>query len=239
MPLETLAEEACHIELNILKKSIGKQDQYMAAYGGLTVLDIAREGTVDVRPVQVRDGAVASFIAHTHIYYTGLLRNTLEVLSHQDAAMRSATPRRADVEDSLNGIKELGHQILDAIQSEDFDRWGQLLHEHWVKKKRLSEGISIKWIDELYEEVRARCSVLGGKLIGAGGGGFLMLYCSNTSRKLEDFMVSRGLPRLYYNLEREGTKVVANVASTQSMILHPVGGVVSRSAGAAPLAARV
>src|SRR5213596_3163785 len=166
----------------------------MAAYGGLTVLEIARDGTVDVRPVLVRDGAVASFIAHTHIYYTGLLHNTLDVLSHQDAAMRSASPRRADVEDSLNTIKELGHEILDAIQSEDFDRWGFLLHQHWMRKKRLSAGISVKWIDDLYEEVRARCGVLGGKLIGAGGGGFLMLYCSSTSRKLEDFMLSRGLP---------------------------------------------
>ena len=113
------------------------------------------------------------------------------------------------------------------------------MHQHWMRKKRLSAGISVKWIDDLYEEVRARCGVLGGKLIGAGGGGFLMLYCSSTSRKLEDFMLSRGLPRLYYNLEREGTKVVANVASTQSMTLHPARGAVSRSAAAAPVTARV
>jgi len=85
----------------------------------------------------------------------------------------------------------------------------------------MSDKISVSWIDELYDEVRACYGVLGGKIIGAGGGGFLMLYCPSTSRKLEDFMLSRGLPRLYYNVEREGTKVVANVASTQSMILHP------------------
>ena len=228
VPLQTLAEEACHIELHILDKCIGKQDQYMAAFGGLTVLDIARDGTVDVRPVQLRDGALASFIAHTHIYYTGLAHNALEVLSHQDSAMRSSSPRRASVEDSLNGIKELGYRILDAIQSEDFDRWGLLLHEHWMKKKRMSEKISVGWIDELYDEVRACCGVLGGKIIGAGGGGFLMLYCPSISRKLEDFMLSRGLPRVNYNLEREGTKVVANVASTQSMILHPTVTAASR-----------
>ncbi len=219
--LETLAEEACHIELKVLKKGIGKQDQYMAAFGGLTVLEISRDGAVDVRPVHVRGGALASFIAHTHIYYPGLLRNTLDVLSQQDTAMRSASPHRTTVEQSLNGIKDLGYRILDAIQAEDFDKWGQLLHEHWVHKKRMSDKISATWIAQLYEEVRASYDVLGGKLIGAGGGGFLMLYCSNSSGKLEDFMMSRGLPRLYYNLEREGTKVVANVASTQSMILHP------------------
>jgi D-glycero-alpha-D-manno-heptose-7-phosphate kinase len=219
--LETLAEEACHIELNVLKKGIGKQDQYMAAFGGLTVLEISRDGNVDVRPVQLRGGAMASFIAHTHIYYTGLLHNALDVLSHQDAAMRSSSAQRLTVEDSLNAIKDLGYRILDAIQSEEFDKWGQLLHEHWVNKKRMSDKISVTWIDQLYDEARMSYGVLGGKLIGAGGGGFLMLYCPSTSGKLEDFMMSRGLPRLYYNLEREGTKVVANVASTQSMILHP------------------
>ena len=221
VPLQTLAEEACHIELNVLHKCIGKQDQYMAAYGDLTVLDIARDGAVTVRPVQLRDGAVASLIAHTHIYYTGLLRNTLEVLSRQDSLMRSASPERAGVEDSLNGIKDLGYRILDAVQSEEFDRWGALLHEHWMNKKQMSDRISVSWIDELYDEVRTCYGVLGGKIIGAGGGGFLMLYYPSTSRKLEDFMLSRGLPRLSYSLEREGTKVVANVASTQSMILHP------------------
>jgi D-glycero-alpha-D-manno-heptose-7-phosphate kinase len=221
--LETLAEEACYIELKVLRKGIGKQDQYMAVFGGLTVLDISPEGDVDVRPVTLRGGALASFIAHTHIYYTGLLHNTLNVLSHQDTAMRSSNPGGTTVEESLNAIKDLGYRICDVIQSEDFDKWGLLLHEHWMNKKRMSDKISVTWIDQLYEEVRTSCGVLGGKLVGAGGGGFLMLYCPSTSGRLEDFMMSRGLPRLYYNLEREGTKVVANVASTQSMILHPIG----------------
>lgn len=219
--LERLAEEACHIELTVLKKGIGKQDQYMAVFGGLTVLEISRDGSVEVKPVHLRGGALASFIAHTHIYYTGMVHNALDVLSHQDTAMRSSSPQRATVEQSLNAIKDLGYQILEAVQSEDFDRWGLLLHEHWIHKKRMSDRISATLVDELYDEVRRSYGVLGGKIIGAGGGGFLMLYCPSTSGKLEDFMLSRGLPRLYYNLEREGVKVVANVASTQSMILHP------------------
>jgi D-glycero-alpha-D-manno-heptose-7-phosphate kinase len=229
--LEQLAEEACHIELTVLQKRIGKQDQYMAAFGGLTVLEISREGNVDVRPVHLRGGALASFIAHTHIYYTGLLRDALDVLSTQDTAMRSPSPQRSTVEQSLNAIKDLGYRILDVIQSEDFDRWGLLLHEHWTAKKRMSEKISVTMIDEIYDEVRRSYGVLGGKIIGAGGGGFLMLYCPSTSGKLEDFMMSRGLPRLYYNLEREGAKVVANVASTQSMILHPRADPVSATNG--------
>ena len=146
--------------------------------------------------------------------------------------MRTSSPQRAAVEDSLNAIKDLGHRILEAIQSEDFDKWGLLLHEHWMNKRRMSDKISVTSVDELYDHVRASHGVLGGKIIGAGGGGFLMLYCPTTSGKLEDFMMSRGLPRLYYNLEREGTKVVANVASTQSMLLHPtVRPVSDRAAG--------
>jgi D-glycero-alpha-D-manno-heptose-7-phosphate kinase len=228
--LEALAEEACHIELTVLKKGIGKQDQYMAAFGGMTVLDIGRDGSVDVRPVQLRGGALASLIAHTHIYYTGLVHDTVDVLADQNHAMQHASPRRTTVEESLNAIKDLGHRILDAIQSEDFDKWGLLLHEHWLNKKRMSDKISVTAIDQLYDEVRTSYGVLGGKLIGAGGGGFLMLYCPRTSGKLEDFMMERGLPRLYYNLEREGAKVVANVASTQSMILHPTVPAASPSA---------
>jgi D-glycero-alpha-D-manno-heptose-7-phosphate kinase len=182
--------------------------------------------------VRLRGGATADLIAHTHIYYTGLVHNTLEVLSDQDAAMRSSPSKRMAVEESLNAIKDLGYRILGAIQSEDFDKWGLLLHEHWVNKKRMSAKISKTWIDDLYDEVRASYGVLGGKIIGAGGGGFLMLYCPSISGKLEDFMMSRGLPRLYYNVEHEGAKVVANVASTQSMTLHPARRAASRAAKA-------
>lgn len=219
--LETLAEEACFIELNILKKPIGKQDQYMAAFGGLTVLEIMRNGEVDVRHVNLRESAIPDLVNHTHIYYTGLNRNALDVLAHQNASMNGSPEERSSVENALNCIKELGYRILDAIQAENFDEWGHLLHQHWEHKKRMSEKISISLCDEIYEEVRQRFGVLGGKVMGAGGGGFLMLYCPKDGRRVEDFMLSRGMPRLYYYLEREGAKAVANVTSSQSMILHP------------------
>src|SRR5260370_28693418 len=99
--------------------------------------------------------------------------------------MRWASPGRTTVEESLNAIKDLGYRISDAIQSEDFDKWGLLLHEHWMNKKRMSDKISVTWIDQLYDEARTSCGVLGGKLVGAGGGGFLMLYYPSTSCKLE------------------------------------------------------
>jgi D-glycero-alpha-D-manno-heptose-7-phosphate kinase len=221
VPLETLAEEACFIELNVLKKPIGKQDQYMAAFGGLMVLEIMHNGEVDARQVAIRESAIADLVNHTHMYYTGLNRNALEVLQHQNAAMNGKNAARGPVEDALNEIKEVGYRILEAIESENFDEWGCLLHQHWEQKRKMSEKISVSLCDEIYTEVRERFGVLGGKIVGAGGGGFLMLYCPRDGRRLEDFMRSRGMPRLYYYLEREGAKTVANVTSTQSMIIHP------------------
>lgn len=212
VPLQTLAEEACHIELDILKQPIGKQDQYMAAYGGLTVLDIARDGRVDVRQLRPSSSDIAEFVASTHIYYTGSQRDAREVLADQNVAMqRKDGADHARVSDSLHRIKDLGYRILEAIETANFDRWGQLLDEHWQNKKRLSNKITLRIVDELYGEVRERFGVLGGKIIGAGGGGFLMLYSPRNHAALERFMAQRGMPRMHYTVEPEGTKVVAQM----------------------------
>jgi D-glycero-alpha-D-manno-heptose-7-phosphate kinase len=211
VPLQQLAEEACHIELNVLKKGIGKQDQYMAAYGGLTVLEIGTDGSVKVRSVGLGSASVAALVANTHIYYTGLRRNTVEVLADQNTAMKSISdPMHLQVGESLHRIKDLGYRILDAIERENYDAWGLLLDEHWQYKKRMSAKISLKAVDGLYDEARKRYGVLGGKIIGAGGGGFLMLYCPTHHKRLEEFMLSQGMPRLHYTVEMEGSKVVAN-----------------------------
>ncbi len=212
VPLQALAEEACHIELDILKQPIGKQDQYMAAYGGLTVLDIARDGTVSVRQLRPSSSDIAEFVAHTHIYYTGAQRDAREVLHDQNVAMQKRdSTDHARVADSLHRIKDLGYRILEAIERSNFDRWGQLLHEHWISKKKLSGKISLQKVDTIYEEVRERFGVLGGKIIGAGGGGFLMLYSPNHHGALERFMDDHGMPRMHYTVEPEGTKVVSQM----------------------------
>ena len=213
--LQALAEQACHIELEVLRKGIGKQDQYLAAYGGLTVLDIARDGAVNVRAVRLPSGAIYDFVANTHLYYTGQRRSAVEVLHEQNAALQSKhAPRNGEVAAALDGIKELGYRILDAIEERNFDRWGALLHEHWQHKKRMSEKISLSRVDQLYEHVRQYYGVLGGKIIGAGGGGFLMLYCPRGDKKLESFIAEQGMPRLHYAVEPEGSQVVANLTST-------------------------
>jgi D-glycero-alpha-D-manno-heptose-7-phosphate kinase len=219
--LQTLAEEACDIELNILKKGIGKQDQYMAAYGGLTVLDIAKDGKVKVRSIQMGSSAIAELVANTHIYYTGFRRDAVEVLTEQNTAMQSQAVAKHDVvADSLHRIKDLGYRILEAIEDENFDAWGKMLDEHWQNKKKMSARISLTKVDQIYDEVRQNYNVLGGKIIGAGGGGFLMLYCTKDHKRLESFMESQRMPRLHYTLEPEGAKVVANLSSSAALTFH-------------------
>ena len=137
---------------------------------------------------------IADFVAHTHIYYTGSQRDAREVLADQNQAMqKKESVDHARVADSLHRIKDLGHRILEAIEASNFDRWGQLLDDHWQNKKKLSSKISWSRVDEVYDEVRRRFGVLGGKVIGAGGGGFLMLYSPKQHAALESFMRDAGI----------------------------------------------
>ncbi len=210
--LQEIAEEACDIELNTLKKGIGKQDQYMATFGGMTVLEISKEGAVEVKELKLGESALADLVGRTHIYYTGQRRDTVEVLDEQNKAMRSAEPKKPNnVQDSLTAIKDLGYRILEQVESQNFDDFGLSLHEHWMNKRRMSKKISNAAWDQLYEEVRSDYDVLGGKIIGAGGGGFLMLYCAKNPARLERYMADRGMPRVHYGVDFEGSKVVANI----------------------------
>ncbi len=206
---QALAEEACRIEIETLSKGIGKQDQYMAAFGGLTTLDIAPDGTVQVGKVDISAKTEAAFVAHTHIYYTGLRRDAAVILDDQNSAMLSDSAAQHDrVSESLGAIKTLGYRIRDAWIEGDLDGWGDMLHEHWLSKKKLSSRISWPHIDQLYDHVRAEYGVRGGKVIGAGGGGFLMLFDPSDGRALEAYMASQNMPRLTYQIDRGGTQVL-------------------------------
>ncbi|HXE72121.1 MAG TPA: galactokinase [Candidatus Nitrosotenuis sp.] len=212
IPLQELAEIACSIEMETLGRCVGKQDQYMACFGGLTALEIDRQGKVEVRVLSKGSSSIAEFVANTHMYYTGFRRDALEVLQPQDEAMRDpADPRHVTVEESLHRIKELGYRIQEAIIQDDYDTWGRLLDEHWRYKKQLSPRVSLGVVDQIYEEVRQNYNVLGGKISGAGGGGFLMLYCTKNHRRLEEFMRRQHMPRLHYTMEPRGTRVLTDL----------------------------
>ena len=212
--MHKIAEEACHIEMNILKEPVGKQDQYIAALGGFQVLEIARDGLVNTRPVAV-DGITANeLVAKCRIYYTGLQRSAASVLKAQDAGARQGeTAGRNSVVEHLLEIKEIGRQIEKAFVERDMDHFARLTDKHWMVKRKLSAGISITSVDDLYDEVKKRFGVIGGKIIGAGVGGFLMLYSTNTSRDLDEYMTSHGMPRMSYFPSAQGSRVVSDLSA--------------------------
>jgi len=204
--LQELAEEACHIELNILKKPIGKQDQYLAAYGGLTVLDIEKDGTVHVRNARVDQATIDGLERNMLLFFTGISRSSLDILAAQSKA---AERNEKEVVESLHKIKEIGYRVLEAIESGNLTDFGLLLDQHWQTKKNLSSKIADSRINELYEIARQN-GAIGGKLMGAGGGGFFMFYVEDGHQKFRKVMAECGLREMRYHFDFEGTKVIAN-----------------------------
>jgi len=219
--LADVAAEACRIEIEVLKKPIGKQDQYLASFGGITALEIDRSGAVAVKQLRLDPHSVSTLIANTHLYYTNVQRKATDVLAEQDSAMRHDTGSdRARVEENLLRIKSLGRKIQDAIVAGDFDQFGRLMDQHWQVKRKLSSKIEVPGVVALYERVKKDFGVLGGKIAGAGGGGFLMLYAPSRHRELSEFMRAQGMMRLHYNVEFEGSKVITNVFNPQALAIH-------------------
>ena len=212
--IQELAEEACHIEIDVLKEPVGKQDQFMAAFGGFRTLEIDPSGKVVVGHVPVDFTTSMELVNKARIYYTGIQRSANLVLSHQNESVREA--KAADhrrVVDSLLQIKELGSEIEKAFRARDLDRFGRLMDAHWQNKKALSSGVNLSIMDDLYATVKREFGVLGGKIIGAGGGGFVMLYCPLVGRDLDEFMAARGMPPVSYFPSSQGSRVVADFSS--------------------------
>lgn len=211
-----LAEEACHIELEVLKKPIGKQDQYMAAFGGLTTLEIGKDGVVRAMPLKLNVDLVEALETNLLLFFTGETRNATEILNQQD---RSTKEGDKTVVSSLTEIKDIGIEIRDAISRGNLRRFGELLDVHWQSKKRLSSGISNPQIDAWYELARYH-GAIGGKISGAGGGGFLMIYCEERKAALREAMRRAGLRELHFRLEFEGSKVVFDIVSRDGRLAH-------------------
>ncbi|MDP2897527.1 MAG: galactokinase [bacterium] len=209
VPLETLAEEACHIEIDLLKKPIGKQDQYLAALGGFVVLEIDPDGAVHARRAEIADAVLDQLNANILFFYTGTSRSADDILKHQSAA---AKRDEGAVVESLHRIKEIGREILMAIESGNLRRFGELLHEHWTTKKNLSRKVSDPRIDRLYEIARD-CGALGGKIMGAGGGGFFLFYIEEGHQCLREAMRKENLREMRYSFDFEGTKLLSNFFS--------------------------
>jgi D-glycero-alpha-D-manno-heptose-7-phosphate kinase len=213
---QELAEEACHIELDVLNKPIGKQDQYMAAFGGLTLLDIAPDGNVNPRRLGL-DVEVLEALEHNLLmFYTHDMRDATAILRKQD----SATKRNDSlVVSSLREIKDIGIETYGAIAKGNLRRFGELMDIHWQTKKRLAEGITNPQIDAWYELAK-RNGAIGGKISGAGGGGFLTLYCEENASQLREAMCAAGLRQLHFRFDFEGSKVIFDVVSRDGRLAH-------------------
>lgn len=199
-----LAEQACAIELDRLGEPIGKQDQYISAVGGITVFTFHADGRVEYRPAAISEETLFNLEDNLLLFFTGYSRNASDILRDQD--VRSKQRERAMLE-HLHFTKELGHQSLAALEGGRLEEFARLMDVHWQRKKARSSGMSNGPIDAWYARAMAH-GALGGKLIGAGGGGFLMFYAGDKKR-LRHAMREEGLQEVRFRFDFEGTKVMA------------------------------
>jgi D-glycero-alpha-D-manno-heptose-7-phosphate kinase len=200
---QELAELACHIEIDRLGEPIGKQDQYIAAYGGLTCFTFHRDDSVTAEPLAVAMDTMFDLEDNLLLFFTGYSRSASGILKDQQVRTQGNDD---DMLRNLHFVKELGLRSRDALEGGDCVRFGELMHEHWEHKKRRSGGMSNPRIDEWYALGMANGAV-GGKLVGAGGGGFLMFYAHDRNR-LRHAMAGAGLEEVRFGFDFEGTKVV-------------------------------
>jgi D-glycero-alpha-D-manno-heptose-7-phosphate kinase len=197
-----LAEEACRIEIDVLARAVGKQDQYIAAFGGLTRFDFGCDDRVTVTPLQVRAETVHDLEEHLLLFFTGYARDADVVLVEQRARTEA---RDGAMVDGLHEVARLGGLVREALETGDTWAFAELMHEHWERKRRRG-GISSSRIDGWYELGR-RHGALGGKLVGAGGGGFLLFYAADPDR-LRRAMATEGLAELRFAFDHDGSMVV-------------------------------
>jgi D-glycero-alpha-D-manno-heptose-7-phosphate kinase len=198
-----LAEQACRVEIDILKEPIGKQDQYIAAFGGITCFTFRRDGTVEAQPLALQEDTRNALADNLLIFFTGYARSASDLLRDQDTRTRQNDHSMID---NLHYVKDIGLRSKTALERGDLVAFGKLMHEHWEHKRKRSSGMSNSQIDQWYN-LGIDAGALGGKLIGAGGGGFLMFYAEEKV-KLRHVMREAGLTEVRFHMDFEGTKVL-------------------------------
>ncbi len=201
-----IAEEACFIELDKLGHPIGKHDQYMAAFGGITALEISLENIVTVKPLSISDAAVSEMENHLMLFYTGRKRRSNEVLKKQDDSTKG---NNQSVINSLHSIKEIGNSIRYNLENNVIESLGILFDSHWQEKIKLSDKVADENIKKLYNLAKAH-GAEGGKLVGAGGGGFFAFFANGSKIKLRSAMIDAGLRELPFRFDHEGAKVLVD-----------------------------
>lgn len=198
-----IAAQACEIEIERLREPVGKQDQYIAAFGGVTSLEFCPNGEVRAHPVALSEETLFNLQDNLLLFFTGFTRSASEVLKEQDTKTRQADPAMVE---NLHFVKELGRQSRAALEAGNLREFARLLDVHWRRKKERAKTMSNGPIDQCYDFAMQN-GALGGKLIGAGGGGFLMFYTEEKTR-LRQALRSQGLKEVRFNFDFEGTKVL-------------------------------
>ena len=199
-----LAEQACHIELEKLGEPIGKQDQYIAAYGGITCFKFLSDGRVEAWPLKVSEETLFNLEDNLLLFFTGYSRSASAILKEQDDKSKQADKAMVD---NLHFVKELGQQSRLALERDDLCEFARLMDVHWQHKKQRSRSMSNQDIDSWYDHAMGN-GALGGKVIGAGGGGFLMFYAGDKTR-LRHAMQEKGITEIRFRFDFEGTKILS------------------------------
>ena len=202
-----LADRAFHIARNVLGKPVGKQDEYAASFGGLNFIRFEQDESVSVEPLSLEPELVREFESNLLLFFTGAAHHSWTILKEQE---HSTKTRSGAAVESLHEIRELAEMMRATLKAGNLDRFGELLHKGWEAKKKVSEKISTSRIDEMYGAARAE-GAIGGKITGAGGGGFLLLYCpkptqENVRRKLSAI----GAREMGFEFDFQGAQVVVD-----------------------------
>jgi D-glycero-alpha-D-manno-heptose-7-phosphate kinase len=198
-----LAEKACDIEINKLGEPVGKQDQYIASYGGVMQFTFRPDDGVDVKSLAMSADALHRLEDHLLLFFTGYSRSASVILADQQARTTADDPAMIA---NLHHVKDLGRRSLAALEAGELTKFGELMHEHWIHKKSRSGAMSNSRIDEWYD-LALKNGAIGGKLVGAGGGGFLMFYAEDADR-VRTAMHKAGLDEVRFRFDFEGTKVL-------------------------------
>ncbi len=198
-----LAEMACDIEINKLGEPIGKQDQYIAAFGGITTFGYQPDDRVEASPLNISMSTLFELEDNLVLFFTGFSRSAGSILKDQETRTQNLDPVMLD---NLHYIKELGIRSQKALEKGKTEEFGDILHEHWEHKKKRSGGMSNPLINEWYDLARKN-GAIGGKLVGAGGGGFLLFY-TRERRKLRQAMAKAELEEVRFRFDFEGTKIL-------------------------------
>jgi D-glycero-alpha-D-manno-heptose-7-phosphate kinase len=198
-----LAEQACHIELDLLKEPIGKQDQFISAYGGITQFTFNQDGSVKVDPLRMSEETFDKLTDNLLLFFTGYSRSASNILKEQDQKSKQDDK---EMNDNLHFVKEIGFKSKKFLEDGDLVEFAKLMDVHWQHKKKRSNNMSNSKINEWYD-MAMQNGAIGGKLIGAGGGGFLMFYCEDKAN-LRKTMRSIGLKEVRFKFDFEGTKQI-------------------------------